>query len=547
MRCFTDYDTEKIVIKSSSQIGKTEILLNIIGYFIHLDPAPIMCIQPSLQMASTFSRNRVAPMIRDTDVLKDKVADSRSRDSGNTIFSKSFRGGSLDLIGSNSAASISSRPVRVLLCDEVDRYGLTTTEGDAVALAERRCATFHNKKMAYVSTPTVKGNSRIEALYDQGDQRKFYVPCPACGDYQTLEWKNVKWNKNDHQNASYVMECCGSILDDMQRYKAISNGKWQASADFNGTASFFINALYSPWLTVSEIATNFINSKPYPETLRIFVNQILGEVWDEDQGEKIDEDKLMDRAEDYGPDDFNENIILITAGVDVQDDRLECTTVGWEKDQTCYVLEHKILQGDPSSPQVWQDLDEFLLKTYAHPRGVELPIRCTAIDSGGHHTQSVYNFCKLREGRRVYAVKGKGGEGYPVVSRPSKNNIAKVKLFSLGSNTLKSLVYGRLKIEEGPGMVHFPNNLDEEYFKQVSSETLVEKFHKGQRKTEWLPLRRRNEAWDCLNYCFAAYHLLNVNMKLLHKRVTTPEEDKPTKPKRVRKPLYKKKGKWMDI
>ena len=150
MRCFTDYDTEKIVIKSSSQIGKTEILLNIIGYFIHLDPAPIMCIQPSLQMASTFSRNRVAPMIRDTDVLKDKVADSRSRDSGNTIFSKSFRGGSLDLIGSNSAASISSRPVRVLLCDEVDRYGLTTTEGDAVALAERRCATFHNKKMAYV-------------------------------------------------------------------------------------------------------------------------------------------------------------------------------------------------------------------------------------------------------------------------------------------------------------------------------------------------------------------------------------------------------------
>ena len=276
MRCFTDYDTEKIVIKSSSQIGKTEILLNIIGYFIHLDPAPIMCIQPSLQMASTFSRNRVAPMIRDTDVLKDKVADSRSRDSGNTIFSKSFRGGSLDLIGSNSAASISSRPVRVLLCDEVDRYGLTTTEGDAVALAERRCATFHNKKMAYVSTPTVKGNSRIEALYEQGDQRKFYVPCPACGDYQTLEWKNVKWNKNDHQNASYVMECCGTILDDMQRYKAISNGKWQASADFNGTASFFINALYSPWLTVSEIATNFINSKPYPETVRIFVNQILG-------------------------------------------------------------------------------------------------------------------------------------------------------------------------------------------------------------------------------------------------------------------------------
>ena len=161
-----------------------------------------MCIQPSLQMASTFSRNRVAPMIRDTDVLKDKVADSRSRDSGNTIFSKSFRGGSLDLIGSNSAASISSRPVRVLLCDEVDRYGLTTTEGDAVALAERRCATFHNKKMAYVSTPTVKGNSRIEALYEQGDQRMFYVPCPACGDYQTLEWKNVKWDKNNHQNIS---------------------------------------------------------------------------------------------------------------------------------------------------------------------------------------------------------------------------------------------------------------------------------------------------------------------------------------------------------
>ena len=546
MSCFTDNDVKKVVCMTSAQVGKTEILLNIIGYYIHLDPAPIMCIQPSLSMAASFSKNRLSSMIRDCEPLSERVADSRSRDSSNSIFSKSFRGGSIDLIGSNSAASISSRPVRILLCDEVDRYNLATTEGDPLSLAERRTTTFYNSKVAYVSTPTIKGSSRIEAAFEAGDQRHYYVKCKDCSEEQILEWEYVVWEKGNHESASYHCKDCGSVWNDMDRYKAISNGRWIAHEEFTGTASFFLNALYSPWTRLSDLAEEFTEASKYPEKLRVFLNTQLGQSWSEDQGEKISEDEIQKRQIKLSSENLPENVLMLTCGVDTQDDRLEATLLGWCLEEKVIVLDHKIFVGDPSGHQVWQDLDDYLSAEYEHAiKGKSLNISCTCIDSGGHHVAAVYNFCKIREHRRVFAIKGKGGEGVPVLSRPSTSNIAKTKLFSLGSNALKSLVYGRLKIKEGPGLIQFSDKLDQEYFLQLTSETLVERYTKGKRRVEWVANRRRNEAWDTLNYGFAAFNIVSPNLRLLHSRLTKPGANK--KKKQTRTPFTQRKGKWMDI
>ena len=302
MDAFSDPLVEQVVIMSGSQLGKTEILLNVLGYHIDLDPSPIMIIQPTLTMAGTFSKNRITPMIRDSKKLSNKVKDPRSRDSGNTVYSKSFTGGSLDLIGSNSPSSASSRPVRILLCDEVDRYSTATTEGDIIGLGKRRTSNFFNRKIGMVSTPTIKGNSRIQQFYEQGDQRRFYVRCPDCNDETLLEWKDVHFQKDNGilKDANIVCKGCGSAWDDSKRVHAISNGYWKPNAEFNGTRSFWISGLYSMWNSTYEQANYFHQAKDLPETLRVFVNTVLAETWDEDAGESVDSYKLKERAEELG-------------------------------------------------------------------------------------------------------------------------------------------------------------------------------------------------------------------------------------------------------
>ena len=545
MDSFSRPDVEEIVIMSSSQIGKTELLMNIIGFHIHYDPCSILCIQPTLQMAGTFSKNRIAPMIRDSEALTERVQPARSRDSNNTIYAKSFTGGSLDLVGSNSASSVSSRPIRILLCDEVDRYSTQgTVEGDIISLGMRRTSNFYNRKIALVSTPTVKGNSRIEEAYEASDQRKYYVPCGDCGHFQIMEWKNVYWNKGKHQDAVYTCSECGSAWDDSQRLAAIRKGVWKASADFTGTAGFWINGLYSTFTSLGEAVDLFLSSKDLPEKLKVFTNTFLAESWEE-TGEKINDYQLKERAEDY--DGVPRDVVLITAGVDVQDDRLEITTAGYTRDEQVYILDHKIIYGDPSGTELWSELDKLLLEKYPHPSGIELGIKSTCVDSGGHHTNSVYTFCKQRMSRRVYAIKGVGGKDRAMVGRPSKNNIGKVNLYPLGSDTLKNHVYGRLNIEDGAGSIHFPKHLDDEYFAQLTSEERVTRFVRGVKRSEWITKRKRNEAWDCLCYAYAAYSLLNVNLRILHERLNRASQEKKEPEKKKQKRPLRRGSKWMDI
>jgi phage terminase large subunit GpA-like protein len=515
MDAVNDPSVNNIVVMSSAQIGKTEICNNVLGYHIDQDPAPILVVQPTLDMAQAWSKDRLATMLRDTPVLQNKVADPRSRDSGNTTLHKVFPGGHITACGANSPSSLASRPIRIVLCDEVDRYPVSAgAEGDPISLARKRSATFWNKKLIMVSTPTVKGQSRIEQAFFESDQREYYVPCPDCGEFRTLKWANVQFDKEAPETAAYVCEDCGSVWDDSKRLRAIRKGEWRAHAPFKGTAGFRLSALYSPWMSLEDGVRDFLEARKQPATLRVWINTYLGETWEE-EGQRVDDIGVSERREDYG-DTLPDGVIIITAGVDVQDDRLEMEIVGWGRNEESWSLEYKTIYGDPSSPIVWGELDTHLRKTYFHIRGVELPIRSACVDSGGHHTQSVYAFCKAREGRRVFAIRGVGGEGKPLVGRPTINNAQRVKLFPVGVDTAKELVYSRLRITEpGAGYCHFPASYDDEYFRQITAEQLVSRYHKGFLRREWQKIRPRNEALDCRVYALAAYSLLNANMNLV--------------------------------
>lgn len=515
MDAFNDPTINQIIVMSSAQVGKTEILNNVVGYHIDQDPSPILVVQPTLDMAQTWSKDRLAPMLRDSPNLNGKIADPRTRDSGNTTLHKTFAGGHVTSCGANSPSSLASRPIRVVLCDEVDRYPISAgSEGDPVTLARKRAATFWNRKFAMFSTPTNKGASRIETSYEESDKRKFHIPCKDCGEYQELKWANVTWDKENPTKANYVCPHCGSVWDDADRVKAIRKGHWVATAPFKGVAGFHISALYSPWTMLHEGVADFLEAKKQPATLRVWINTFLGETWEE-EGEAIDDYQVAERREDWGA-KVPMDCILITAGVDVQDDRLEYEVVGWGRDEESWSLNYGTIWGDPSSPTVWHDLDQVLNQQYDHESGITLAIRCACIDSGGHHTSSVYNYVRPREGKRIFAIKGIGGTGKPIVGRPSSNNIGKIKLFPVGVDTAKDLLFSRLKIaEEGAGYCHFPLDRPDEYFKQLTAEKIVTRYHKGFARREYVKTRNRNEALDMRVYAMAAFSILNININSL--------------------------------
>lgn len=519
MDACSDASIKQVVVMAGAQLGKSEALLNIIGYHIEYDPSPILMMQPTVEMAQSFSKDRITSgLLATTPSLKGKVKDPRARDSGNTTLHKTFPAGALSMVGANSPAGLASRPIRIVLCDEVDRYPLSAgEEGDPIALASKRALTFWNRKIVLVSTPTEKGASRIEAAYEESDKRKFYVPCPHCGEHHVLQWKNVQWKDGDPHTAAYYCDECGAAWTDAQRHKAVSLGEWRASGEFKGVAGFHISALYSPWVSMFDAVDEFIKAKRDPMRLKTWVNTFLGETWEE-QGERLDEYDLYDRREDFG-DGLPEEALLLTAGIDVQDDRLEYEIVAWGRGEESWSVAYEALYGDPSTAELWMRLDTALQQTFTHPVAGEMIVRSACIDSGGHYTQQVYNYARQRAGRRIFAIKGVGGEGKPIVGRPSKNNIGKINLFPVGVDTAKELVYSRLKMSDpGEGYCHFPIDRNEEYFRMLTAEKKVTKYYKGRPRMEWVKIRTRNEALDCRVYALAALSILNLNLEAVYKQ-----------------------------
>ena len=547
MDACSDSEIPEVVVMAGAQLGKTEAILNIVGYHIDNNPCPILVLQPTLDMAQAFSKDRVAAgLLRSTPCLHGKVKDPRARDSGNTTLHKVFAGGALTMVGANSPSGLASRPIRLVLCDEVDRYPPSAgTEGDPIQLARKRAATFWNRKIIMVSTPTNKGSSRIEDAYENSDQREFYVPCKHCHHEQTLVWGHVKWEDNDPETAKYLCEECGVLWTDSDRRWSIRNGKWIAHKEFHGVAGFRISGLYSPWTPLSDGVRDFLAVKKNPEQLRVWVNTYLGNLW-EDPGEVIDEMMLADRREPmtYVPD----SVVLITAGVDVQDSRLEISYIGWARDDESFVIDHEVLYGDPSTPQLWNTLDTALYRQFETESGNILAVRAAAVDSGGHFTQAVYAFCKKNWARRIFAIKGVGGEGKPIAGRPSKSNSLKCPLFSVGVDTGKDLIFARLRIqEEGPGYVHFNEKLSDEYFRQLTAEKIVTRYHKGFKKRVYEKFRARNEALDCMVYAIAAYAIIGINVNTYADRKEQAEESKPEEEtkeeeKATKKPFVPKTG-----
>jgi phage terminase large subunit GpA-like protein len=527
MDAFSDPAVEMVVVMSSAQVGKTEILNNVIGFHVAQDPSPMLVVQPTLDMAQTWSKDRLAPMLRDTPQLQGLVKDPRARDSGNTTLHKIFPGGHITACGANSPSSLASRPVRIVLCDEVDRYPVSAgSEGDPVSLARKRASTFWNRRIGLFSTPTNKGNSRIEAAFEESDKRFYFVPCPHCKHEQSLKWASVTWEQDKPDSAQYACEECGTLWTDAERVRAIRQGRWSATAEFKRVAGFHLSGLYSPWIPVDAAVREFLEAKKQPATLRVWVNTYLGETWEE-QGEQVDDYAIAARRESFG-ETLPLEVVLLTAGVDVQDDRLEVEIVGWGRDDESWSVDYRTVYGDPSSPTVWRDMDSLLDQQFEREDGSILMVRSTCVDSGGHHTNSVYNFVRPREGKRVFAIKGVGGEGKPLVGKPGRNNIGKIKLFPVGVDTAKDVLFSRMRIvEPGPGYMHFPISRSDEYFRQLTAEKLVTRYHKGFARREWVKIRPRNEALDVRVYAMAALGILNLNVNAIADRVMMKHENPP--------------------
>lgn len=519
---------QTVALMKGAQIAGTEVGNNFVGYVIDHAPAPMMVVQPTIDMGKRWSRQRFSPMVEDMPVLKEKVADARSRDSGTTQLLKDFDGGILIISGANSASSLRSMPVRHLFLDEVDGYPLDVDgEGDPVELAINRTKTFGRKKVFMPSTPTTAGVSRIEQEFKAGDQRYYHVPCPHCDGYQKLEWKNIRWQKEpEHRPDTAILACvhCGSEIEEHHKPSMLARGRWipenpKAPAH---RRSYHLNSLYSPlgWESWTNIVEKFLEAQGNIEKLKTWTNTQLAETWKE-QVNDIQPEHLRSRAEPYALGTVPQRALVLTAGVDVQDNRLECSVYGWGRNEEGWLVHDAVIYGDPSERATWDQLEAVLWESgFQHAGGSMLYPEVVAVDSGGHHTHEVYAWCRDNQSRGVIAIKGSSKHGQSVIGRPSyvdinlRGRVVKkgVKLWSIGTDTAKSTLYSRfMKTPPDapdapcPGYMHFSDELPLEFFEQITAEKLAKRYRKGFEVYEWVKqAAQRNEKLDCAVYAYAA-------------------------------------------
>jgi phage terminase large subunit GpA-like protein len=532
MDAVTDPDIEDVVVMTSAQVGKTEIELNVVGYYIHQDPSPIMVVVPNKDpVAKDWSRDRLAPMIRDTDVLYEKVSDPKARDGANSTLHKQFPGGLLVIAGANAPADLASRPIRILLFDEVDRFPESAgSEGDPISIAEKRTETFWNRKKIKVSTPTLKGQSRIEDEYERGTMEEWRVECPNCGEYVYLNFYGTKfqhrWVSDSNAEVWDVTFQCPVCFEkyDERTWKSQPGQYIAQHPEVKGIRSFHLNAFSSPWSSWNKIIKQWLEAKRDPEKLKVVKNTLFGESWEE-KGDIENEDFLMDRREDYGA-ELPFGVLLLTAAVDVQDDRFEYEIVGWGKGEQSWAIEYGIILGKPDQQSTWNILDDKLQQVWHFSDGRGLMVACTGVDSGGHFTEEVYKYCKKNEHRRVFALKGMGGPGIPFIHKVSRTEKERAILVVLGVDSGKSTIMGRLKIREpGDGYFHFPaaedRGYDRDYFKGLISEKKAIRYYKGVKRVYWETVSEhvRNEPLDLRNYAMAAMKVMNPNFDMLEERL----------------------------
>jgi phage terminase large subunit GpA-like protein len=510
---------EKAVFMKGAQVGGTEAGNNWLGYVIDNCPGPMLMVQPTVEMAKRNSKTRIAPLIEESPSLREKVRDPRSRDSGNSLLAKEFPGGVVVMAGANSAAGLRSMPVRFLFLDEPDAYpGDVDGEGDPCTLAEARTRTFSRRKVFYVSTPTLAGRSRIEREFLESDMRFFEVPCPLCGSYQQLVWEQMKWEEGRPETARYQCAHCDEQFEEHHKNKILPRGQWVPQNPEGKWRGYHISSLYSPlgWFSWKECVEAFTQARKTDEAMRVFQNTILGLTY-ADTGEAPDWELLYGRRENYPIGQVPDPVVFLTAGVDVQKDRIELEVVGWGRNLESWSIDYAVLHGDTASDEVWEQLSAVVRQDYGRMDGMRLPIRMAAVDTG-FRTQEVYRWVKSQSALRVMAVKGREQQA-TIISQPSTVEVTirgkrirgGIKVWPVGVSVAKSELYGWLRrrlpsnLEEGLpyGWCHFPQHT-EEYFKQLTAESLVSRIVRGYQKYQWEKTRDRNEALDCRVYNRAA-------------------------------------------
>lgn len=573
MNAFTQYKIWKVAVMSASQIGKSDIMNNVIGRYSHLAPAPIMMIQPTIEMAQDYSKSRIAPMIRDTKVLREIYRDVKTRETGNTILSKIFPGGRLIMGGANSPAGLASRPIKILLADEVDRFPDSAgTEGDPVDLAVKRMTTFWDKRLGLFSTPTIAGESRIEDEYLQGTQEEWQHECPNCGEYHLLTHRQMV---TDHQtvvdkkgNKHTTVHCvkwrcpdCGFSYTEEQMRRAPQKFVAQnASALAKGVRSFFVNCWTSPWLTWAGVMQEWLEAEGDPEREKVVVNTRFGEPY-ERKGAFESTDKFLQRREPYGA-ELPDGVLILTAAVDVQDNRLEYEICGWGKGEECWGIKKGIILGVPENQEVWAALDEQLDREYRFKNGTGLIVPRTFIDSGGHYTKEVYAYSLRRLARQCFAVKGASTAGVPIIHKYAKVTTVRgrtIPLVLIGTDSGKQYVMDRLSISvPGPKYFHFPldkqeneavseilwnRGYDDIYFRGLIAEQKVARKKNGRVVWQWenIAKDKRNEPLDLRVYNLACLHSMNVDWEQLEQLVNSGNINK--KPQKSAPKVQKTAGK----
>ena len=517
---------ERVVFMKAAQLGATEMGSNWIGYVIHHAPGPMMAVWPTVEMAKRNSKQRIDPLIEESAALAELIAPARSRDSGNTILAKEFRGGVLVMTGANSAVGLRSMPVRYLFLDEVDGYPLDVEgEGDAISLAEARTRTFARRKIFIVSTPTISGASAIEREYEASDQRRYFVPCPHCQHRQWLRFEQLRWDKGQPETAAYVCESCGTAIAEHHKTWMLERGEWRAMAE-GKTAGFHLSSLYSPvgWRAWRDIAAAWeaaVNKESgSAAAIKTFKNTELGETWVE-EGEAPDWQRLVERREDYRIGSVPSGGLLLAAGADVQKDRIEVSVWAFGRGKESWLVEHRVLMGDTARDTVWKALAAMLAEHWTHACGAPMPLACLALDTG-FATQEAYAFVRACHDPRVMAVKGVA-RGAALIGTPTAVDMTQggkklrrgIKVYSVAGGIAKLELYNNLRktpevVEDGvairypTGFVHLPK-VDAEYLQQLCAEQLTTRRDRnGFPVREWQKMRERNEALNCYVYARAA-------------------------------------------
>lgn len=553
---------QRVVLMFAAQTGKTESGSNWMGYCIHHAPGPFLAVQPTLEMAKRLSKQRIESLIDETPVLRARIAPARSRDSGNTLFSKEFPGGMMVLTGSNSATGLRSMPCRYLFADEVSSWPQDVDgEGDPLTLAERRTTTFARRKILITSTPTVKDSCRVEAEYLRSDQRRYYVPCPCCEGMQWLQWRMVRWEKDEPSTVAYECEHCGERFTEIHKSTFLREGEWRPTAPGDGkTQGYHLSGLYSPlgWLSWEQMVEDFLRAKHDAPLLKTFINTRLAETWDEGATSRISAEGLLERVEAYDEMTLPDAVVLLTAGVDVQDNRLAVSLFGFGAGEESWLVHHSELWGDPTAAEVWKQLDAVLFAEYQRSDGRKLQALATCIDSGGHCTAEVYQYARERRTKGVVAIKGASTKGKPPIGRESKVDLnykgrvlkRGASVYMVGTDTIKDTIYGRLRHNDpGPGYLHFGKAGTPEYFEQLTAERKTTRYTRnGMPISEYVKATNaRNEALDTCVYAHAALHLVyrRFDRRTIWEQLAREPMQKPAAPaQRIARPTQSFVGSW---